>query len=189
MRSRLNLPAVPRAAVGGLRQSGRAYAYGDSRGPELSRLSGEISRIRCYSPTEGASQTLHHLGTVHTTTHNSAASHGFGTRQAAGRRPATRLIGPNTHNAFVIAITNGAIPVGDEIARVAHAPIEEFRHDRPMEELIGRTVILVDDGLATQDTLLSAIATVRELGVNRIVLAVPVISPDISAVVSRDTVS
>lgn len=48
-----------------------------------------------------------------------------------------------------------------------------FRGDRPPPDLTGKTAILTDDGLASGYTMLAAMQTVRELGANRIVLALP----------------
>ena len=41
----------------------------------------------------------------------------------------------------------------------------------------GRTVILVDDGLATGSTMRAAVAALRRLGPDRIVVAVPTAAP------------
>ncbi|MDG4763087.1 phosphoribosyltransferase family protein [Solwaraspora sp. WMMD406] len=49
-----------------------------------------------------------------------------------------------------------------------------FRRGRPPLRLAGRTVVLVDDGLATGATARAAIAVSRGLGATRVVLAVPV---------------
>jgi putative phosphoribosyl transferase len=57
-----------------------------------------------------------------------------------------------------------------ELHRREHA----YRGDRPPPDLSGRTVILVDDGLATGSTMRAAVAAVRELGPQRTVIAVPV---------------
>ncbi len=48
-----------------------------------------------------------------------------------------------------------------------------YRGDRPSPELRGRTVVLVDDGLATGATMRAAVAAVRSRGPERIVVAVP----------------
>lgn len=53
-----------------------------------------------------------------------------------------------------------------------------YRDDRPQPEVRGRTVILVDDGLATGATMYAAIEALRQQGPARIVVAVPTASPD-----------
>jgi predicted phosphoribosyltransferase len=53
-----------------------------------------------------------------------------------------------------------------------------YREGAPPLNVRGRTVILVDDGLATGATMLAAIAALRKLGPARIVVAVPVASPE-----------
>lgn len=52
-----------------------------------------------------------------------------------------------------------------------------YRGDRPPPKVEGRTVILVDDGLATGSTMRAAIAALRRLGPARIVVAVPTAAP------------
>ena len=49
-----------------------------------------------------------------------------------------------------------------------------YRGDRPPLELAGRTVVLVDDGLATGASMRVAIAAVRRQGPASVVVAVPV---------------
>jgi predicted phosphoribosyltransferase len=53
-----------------------------------------------------------------------------------------------------------------------------YRGNRPPPDVRGQTVILVDDGLATGSTMLAAVRALREQGPARIVVAVPVASPD-----------
>jgi putative phosphoribosyl transferase len=53
-----------------------------------------------------------------------------------------------------------------------------FREDRPPVEVAGKTVILVDDGLATGATVRAAIRSLRARSPGRIVLAVPIGAPD-----------
>src|SRR5438093_424686 len=69
----------------------------------------------------------------------------------------------------------------DEIAEAAAREAEElrrreeaYRDGRPAPDLRGKTVILVDDGLATGSTMRAAVAAVRKLGPARVVVAVPV---------------
>lgn len=56
--------------------------------------------------------------------------------------------------------------------------IRLFRGNRPPPEIRGRTILLVDDGIATGGTMLAAIRALRKQGPARIVLAVPVASSD-----------
>jgi putative phosphoribosyl transferase len=52
-----------------------------------------------------------------------------------------------------------------------------YRGDRPPLDVRGRTVVLVDDGIATGSSMRAAIAALRQMGPARIVLAVPVAPP------------
>jgi erythromycin esterase-like protein/predicted phosphoribosyltransferase len=52
-----------------------------------------------------------------------------------------------------------------------------YRGDRPPPDLRGRTVILVDDGLATGSTMLAAVRAAREEEPERVIVAVPVAPP------------
>lgn len=69
----------------------------------------------------------------------------------------------------------------DDIARAAQIEIsemrrrlEEYRGDAGLADVSGRTVILVDDGLATGVTMIAALKAVRQGNPDRIVIAVPV---------------
>jgi predicted phosphoribosyltransferase len=53
-----------------------------------------------------------------------------------------------------------------------------YRGGQPPPDVRGRTVILVDDGLATGATMLAAIKALRQLQPARIVVAVPTAAPD-----------
>jgi predicted phosphoribosyltransferase len=48
-----------------------------------------------------------------------------------------------------------------------------FRGARPYPNLMGRTVILVDDGLASGSTMMAAMKFVRKRGASKVVVAVP----------------
>jgi putative phosphoribosyl transferase len=51
-----------------------------------------------------------------------------------------------------------------------------YRDDLPPPEVEGKTIILVDDGIATGSTMLAAVAALRQLNAARIVVAAPVIA-------------
>ncbi|MBK5222138.1 MAG: phosphoribosyltransferase [Acidimicrobiia bacterium] len=51
---------------------------------------------------------------------------------------------------------------------------ERYRHGRPRVSLTGRTVVIVDDGIATGSTARAACRVARSAGASRIVLATPV---------------
>ena len=55
-----------------------------------------------------------------------------------------------------------------------------YQGDRPPPDVAGRTIILVDDGLATGATMRAAVAALRQQRPARIVIAVPTASPDTS---------
>lgn len=55
--------------------------------------------------------------------------------------------------------------------------VTRYRSGRPAVPVAGRTVILVDDGLATGATARAAIGVLRDRGARRVVLAVPVAPP------------
>ena len=69
-----------------------------------------------------------------------------------------------------------------EIRRRAAA----YRAGRPPVGLAGRTVIAIDDGLATGSTMRAALRAVRRAGARRIVLAVPVAALDPLAGLARE---
>ncbi len=69
-----------------------------------------------------------------------------------------------------------------EIARRLRA----YRDDRPPPQVAGRTVVLVDDGVATGATTLAAIRSLRKQAPRELILAVPVGPPETITTLSRE---
>ena len=104
-----------------------------------------------------------------------------------------RKLGMPGHEEFAIgAIATGGVMVMNPDIRDLHVPeaaLEAviareraeldrrerlYRDDRPPVELANRTVILVDDGLATGSTMLAAATAVKGAGPKAVIVAVPV---------------
>jgi len=72
-------------------------------------------------------------------------------------------------------------PEIQEVTTVEQAELERrvrrYREGRPAVDLEGRTVVLVDDGIATGFTVRAAVEVARRRGAGRVVVAVPVASP------------
>lgn len=99
--------------------------------------------------------------------------------------------------------TGDAIVVNEEVVRSLRVPDDVFRavvhqerqelqrreqayrHNAPPPRLTGRTVILVDDGLATGATMRVAVQAVRGQGPAKLVVAVPVGAPQAVAALRR----
>ena len=81
-------------------------------------------------------------------------------------------------NSGVIAAMHISADVIDQVAALELSELERreqaYRGGHPAPEVFGRTVILVDDGLATGATLRAACAALRRMEVRSIVAAVPV---------------
>ena len=75
-----------------------------------------------------------------------------------------------------------AAPQLDEMERLAMVEVEQkaqrFRNGRERVDRAGRTVVIVDDGIATGSTARAACHVVRSERAARIVLAVPVAPPE-----------
>lgn len=69
----------------------------------------------------------------------------------------------------------------EELGRREHT----YRGGNPPLEVTGKTVILVDDGIATGATVLAAIEAVRRRGAARIVVASPVAPPSVAEMLRR----
>ena len=63
-------------------------------------------------------------------------------------------------------------------AEAARAKLRQYRGTDTLPDVSGRTVVLVDDGIATGSTMRACLAQIREAGPDRLVVAVPVGPPD-----------
>lgn len=102
-------------------------------------------------------------------------------REDAGRRLACELEWLRAQQPAVVALPRGGVPVALEVARALGAPLEILaaRVTRqpgaaPPIPVAGRTVIVVDDGLASGAASLAAVRALRERGAGYVVVAVPV---------------
>jgi putative phosphoribosyl transferase len=109
-----------------------------------------------------------------------------------------RKLGVPRHEELAMgAIASGGVRVlNDEVVRMLRIPPkvideaarrelaelrrreQEYRDDRPPVDVAGKTVLLVDDGLATGSTMLAAAEALRRMGPARLVVAVPVGAPE-----------
>lgn len=60
----------------------------------------------------------------------------------------------------------------------AQAKIDRYRTDRTPLDLVGKSVLIVDDGVATGATTIACIREARDAGAESVRLAVPVAPPD-----------
>jgi putative phosphoribosyl transferase len=117
-----------------------------------------------------------------------------------------RKLGFPGHEEFALgAIASGGVrvlnPQAFQIAQFSEREIDEiaekelhelerreqsYRGNRPIPEVRKKTVILVDDGLATGSTMRAAVQALRQLGPDRIIVAVPVGSSDACELLSRE---
>lgn len=85
-----------------------------------------------------------------------------------------RIIGGHNGMASAAYLERAAEAGREEIARRLRA----YRGGRPPASVRGRTVVVVDDGIATGMTLLAALESLRRRGASHIVVATPVAAPD-----------
>jgi putative phosphoribosyl transferase len=82
----------------------------------------------------------------------------------------------------IIAAFGITAPVVVEVAAVEQEELERqeksYRDDRPQPVVLGRTVILVDDGLATGATMLAAARAIQLGRPDRVIVGVPVAPPE-----------
>ncbi|WP_185949482.1 phosphoribosyltransferase [Microbispora sp. KK1-11] len=106
---------------------------------------------------------------------------GFGAIGEGG----VRVVNPD-----VVRLANITRDEMAEVERRERAELERrarrFRAGREPVDLAGRTVIVVDDGIATGGTARAACQVARAHGASRVVLAVPVGAPETIASLRRD---
>src|SRR5215472_18285018 len=105
-----------------------------------------------------------------------------------------RKLGAPGHEELAMgAIASGGVVVmNDEVVKAMHVEADEildaiaaerrelarreeaYRDGRPPVDVRGKTVILIDDGLATGSTMRAAVKALRRQGPARIVVAVPI---------------
>lgn len=80
----------------------------------------------------------------------------------------------------------------DDIDKVARRELDElkrrdqaYRGDRPSPDLANKSVILVDDGVATGATMFAAIDAVKQQSATEVIVAIPVAPSDTVARLSR----
>ncbi|HUO96887.1 MAG TPA: phosphoribosyltransferase family protein [Steroidobacteraceae bacterium] len=98
--------------------------------------------------------------------------------------------GVTIRNAEVLGLVPDAARRFESVAAEERAEVSRrerlFRGQRPPLDLKDRTVVLVDDGVATGATLRAAVAAARKLGAARVVVAVPVASHEAIALLSAE---
>ena len=77
--------------------------------------------------------------------------------------------------------------VADQESRVIEQRERLYRPGRGAIEVKGKTVIIVDDGLATGATMRVAVLALRRMQPRRLVMAVPLASPDVCAEFAQET--
>jgi predicted phosphoribosyltransferase len=97
----------------------------------------------------------------------------------------TRVIDPEATT--VLGISNGELDAITERERAELLRrVGAYRGDRSPPDVRGRTVVIVDDGAATGLTDNAAIHAIRRQGPRRVILALPVCSPEALELLRRE---
>jgi putative phosphoribosyl transferase len=118
----------------------------------------------------------------------------FNDRTTAGRELAGLLQAyAGRPDVVVLAVPRGGVPVAREVARALRAPLDLliaadglelirlhalYRGTRPAVSVADRTVIVVDYGIATGNSMRNALTALRTARPEWIVVAVPVAPPE-----------
>ncbi|STZ44217.1 phosphoribosyltransferase [Mycolicibacterium gilvum] len=81
------------------------------------------------------------------------------------------------NNELIRSLGVGEDQIRDIVCRETaelHRREKAYRGDRGPVTVSGRTVVLVDDGIATGASMIAAVRSVREAGARRIIVGVPV---------------
>ncbi|HZH16802.1 MAG TPA: phosphoribosyltransferase family protein [Archangium sp.] len=88
--------------------------------------------------------------------------------------------------AYADLTNEDALAVARQESRELARRVRLYRGERPLPDVRGQTVLLVDDGLATEGTARAAARAVRVLGPRRLVLAVPVAAAETAETLRRE---
>lgn len=116
----------------------------------------------------------------------------------------SKVFEPGRDDVQVGTITTGGFEVFDTLTmeargvdrRIAEREMARARQDlayqervyrgtRPLADVRGRTIILVYDGVVTGDTMVAAVTAMRARGAARVIVAVPVATPDAREAIAR----
>ena len=155
---------------------------GRSLGAALKRLGGMVNPIVLGLPRGGLPVAFEVARAVHAPLDVWVVrklGHPLQTELAIG---AIASGGVRVLNEALIARTGLPAALVEQISAREHEELKRrekaYRGDAPPQELRGRSVILVDDGLATGATMSAAVAAVRQLGPHEVIVAVPVAPAD-----------
>ncbi|MGD0452284.1 MAG: phosphoribosyltransferase [Solirubrobacteraceae bacterium] len=93
----------------------------------------------------------------------------------------------NPESAGMLGMTQAMLDETVELeSRELRRRVERYRDGRPTIPVGGRTVIVVDDGLATGLTALAAVRALRKRGAGEIIVAVPVGSSEAVSMLAKE---
>ena len=98
--------------------------------------------------------------------------------------------GVRVMNEQVVGASGVAPEEIEEVAREEERELERrertLRGERPAPEVEGRTIILVDDGIATGSTMRAAIAALKARGARKLVVGVPIAASETCAELAEE---